>query len=442
MTKTFLLRVGAISLGLALILGLALTASPAQAQPNGPTAGLSTARAEDPVEVMGSALPDLAGAPIAELALYAFDGNTWAPIPFQIDERDGSDTFVASEDGLLDANDVLVFMARDAGSPAGLAQWPVDAQARAAKRQVIQAADPLSGASGTVYLYRSTTLARSATSYVTWNQAGQTVTTPVFTAAFDPDNFIGLADLHLHGGPDVLDRQKIRVSAKFGPFPLPPFNEETIGEAVGISGNITLTIQGPVRAMRGGDALNVAFYRERFVFETILDISSLPQGTTVESIRTSFDLNDPATTGLTSFFGSNGNNAAIDGNPDSVAEGSLFQWVQASGGPAGPGGMVVAFPNTNVGGGSAANYYLDNDAVDAGDTGDQKSFADTGLIINNPTGSAAITLAGMVLPPGTTANVGQSVYARTVTPITVQVSPMPFVDPGAVRELYLPMITR
>ncbi len=110
--------------------------------------------------------------------------------------------------------------------------------------------------------------------------------------------------------------------------------------------------------------------------------------------------------------------------------------------PAGPGGMVVAFPNTNVGGGSAANYYSDNGAVDAGDTGDQKSYADTGLIINNPTGLAAITLAGMILPAGTSANVGQSVYNRTVTPITVQVSAMPFVDPGAVRELYLPMITR
>ncbi len=130
MTKTLLFRVGAISLGLALILGLAVTGAPAQAQPNVPSAGLSTARAEDPVEVVGSALPDLAGAPIAELALYAFNGSTWAPIPFQIDERDGSNTYVASEDGLLDANDVLVFMARDAGSAAGLAEWPVDAQAR------------------------------------------------------------------------------------------------------------------------------------------------------------------------------------------------------------------------------------------------------------------------------------------------------------------------
>lgn len=436
MNRNFVLRVGAVVLGFALVLVISLSASPAQAEI---ASGLSTTRAEDPVEVVGSALPDLAGAPIAELALYAFNGSAWSPIPFQIDERDGSDTYVAAEDGLLDANDVLVFMARDAGSPAGLAEWPADAQARAAKRQVIQAIDPLSGASGMVYLYRSTTLARSATSYVAWDQAGQTVTTPAYAAAFDPNNFIGLADLRLYGGPDVLDRQKIRVSGKaFTVFPF-TFNEETVGSAVGVSGNITLTIQGPVRAMRGGGALNVAFYRERFAFETTLNTTGLPQGTVVESIRTSFDLNDPATTGLTSFFGSNGNNAAIDGNPDSVAEGSLFQWVQASGAP---GGMVVAFPNTNVGGGSAANYYLDNSAVNSGDTGDQKSFADTGLIINNPTGSAAITLAGMILPAGTTANVGQSVYARTVTPITVQVSAMPFVDPGAVRDLYLPMITR
>ena len=122
MNRTVLLRSFALGLGLALLLGLTVTGSPAQAHPTAPAADLSALRPEDPVEVPGSALPDLAGAPIADLALYAFDGSAWSPIPFQIDERDGANTYVANEDGLLDANDVLVFMARDLGSPAGLAE--------------------------------------------------------------------------------------------------------------------------------------------------------------------------------------------------------------------------------------------------------------------------------------------------------------------------------
>ena len=428
-----------MSLGIVLLLGMVLIGSPAQAEP----AGLSTTRAEDPVEVVGADLPDLAGVPIAELALYAFDGSTWAPIPFQIDERNAQGAYVANEDGLLDANDVLVFMAGDAGSAAGLAEWPVDAQARSVNRQVIQAVDPISGALGMVYLYRSTTLVRSATSYVAWNQAGQTVTTPAFSAAFDPANFIGLADLHLHGGPDVLDRQKIRVSGKISSFLPFSYNEEEIGGTVGISGIVTPTIEGPVRAMQVGNALNVVFYRERFAFETILDTSGLSIPITIDHLRTSLDLNDPTTTGLTHFYDSNGQTASIDGAEDSnVATSPVFQWVQMSGDAQGPGGMVVAFPNLDLGGGSVTNYYKDNSAIDNTDTGDKKSFADTGLIIKSPSTKTAITLAGLILPAGASANVGQSVYDRTVTPIAVEVSAMPFVDPGAVRDLYLPQVLR
>ena len=442
MDRTVLLRSFALGLGLALFLGLTVTGSPAQAHPTAPAADLSALRPEDPVEVPGSALPDLAGAPIADLALYAFDGSAWSPIPFQIDERDGANTYVANEDGLLDANDVLVFMARDLGSTAGLAEWPADAQAQDANRQVIQTSDPLSGAAGTVYLYRSATLARSATSYVAWDQAGQTVTTPAYVAAFDPDTFIGLADLSLHGGPDVLDRQKIRVSGKVAnvfPFSL---NEEEVGEAVGIPATVTLTIQGPIRAMNGGSTLNVIFYRERFAFETVLDTTGLQLPGVIESLRTSLDLNDPATTGLTRFFDSNGSDVAIDGQNDSVAASPLFQWVQMSGAAAGPGGMVVAFPNLDLGGSSAVNYYKDDGAVDNADTGDKRSFADTGLTVNAPGSRTAITLAGLILPQGASANVGQSVFSRTVTPITVQVSALPYLDPSLLQELYVPLILR
>ncbi len=154
------------------------------------------------------------------------------------------------------------------------------------------------------------------------------------------------------------------------------------------------------------------------------------------------DLNDPATTGLTQFFDSNGSAVPIDGTPDALTGADLFKWYQVSGDASGPGGMVVAFPNLGVGKGSAANYYADTLAAVSGDTGDQKSFADTGLTIIQPAGLASVTLAGMILPQSATANVGQSIYDRTVTPITVQVSAAPYLDPATLQEIFLPLLQR
>lgn len=435
----------ALLLALSLALGIALLWGMTVAQPAASaaeSATLAAQRAEDPVEVAGGSLPGLDGVPIAELAVYGFDGSAWAPIPFQIDEVDASGVYTSTEDGLMDSNDVLVFMARDLGQGAPPTQWPADSQARSHARHAILAQDSLSGATGMVYVYRSTTLARSATRYVTWDQNAQTLTTPAFAASFDPANFIGLANLSLHGGPDVLDRQKIRIRGKVGgilPFTL---NENQIPGTVGIPATIELTVQGPIRALRSGSALNVAFYRERFAFETVLNTADFTQFGTLDSLRTSLDLNDPAGSGLTRFFDSNGTDAAIDGNPDNVAGTPLFRWYQVSGHGAGPGGMVVAFPNLNLGTGSAVNYYLDNGAANNDDTGDQKSYADTGLTVTNPGGRTAITLAGMILPQGTAANVGQSIFDRTVTPITVTVTAAPYLDPATAQEIFLPSVLR
>lgn len=444
MKKQILLLPLSVTVGLILALGFVLGLDPSgtiMAASSAPEAStLATIRAEDPVEVSGSALASLAGVPIAELAVYAFDGSTWAPIPFQIDEVDASGAYTSTEDRLVDANDVLVFMARDLGVGAPVSEWPADAQARTHYRQALRAVDPLSDASGIVYVYRSTTLARSATSYVAWDQNAQSLTTPVFSTGFDPANFIGLANLSLHGGPDVLDRQKTRIAVKVFGLTL-NYDEEQISSNFGIPATISFPVQGPVRVIRGGGTLNVALYRERFSFQTNLDTSGFTTGS-VDELRTSLDLNDPATTGLTQFFDSNGSAVPIDGTPDALTGADLFKWYQVSGDASGPGGMVVAFPNLGVGKGSAANYYADTLAAVSGDTGDQKSFADTGLTIIQPAGLASVTLAGMILPQSATANVGQSIYDRTVTPITVQVSAAPYLDPATLQEIFLPLLQR
>ncbi len=84
-------------------------------------------RRYDAVIIRGEYLGPIEGTSITALRLYAFKQGSFQPIPFQIDERDPEGGYVltsglqAAEDvdkGLLDYNDDLVFMARDAGDRA------------------------------------------------------------------------------------------------------------------------------------------------------------------------------------------------------------------------------------------------------------------------------------------------------------------------------------
>jgi hypothetical protein len=106
----------------------------------------SLTRPQDPVIVSGAMLTAFDGAAIDELRLYAFADGSWQPIPFQVDEVvfiNNTNVYTAFEDGLLDANDELVFMGHDAGEAVPTSEWVVDAEARSNPRMVITATDSL-----------------------------------------------------------------------------------------------------------------------------------------------------------------------------------------------------------------------------------------------------------------------------------------------------------
>lgn len=402
-----------------------------QARANSPAGSeAQLGRPEDPVVVTGDELPLFDGQPIDEMVLYKFSSGSWAPIPFQIDERanDITGTYVVFEDGLLDANDELVFMAKDAGEMAG-SSWPADMEAQQNPRYQIAASDPLSPANmGTAYLYRSTTLPASPDSYVDWNEGLQTVTTISYTAAFSPSSFVGLADLTVNGnGVDILDRQKIRITAF-----IISLNEEDLITL--ITPTISIPVVGPVRGVANGGAFNVSIYGSRLEFFVVFDTSSLP--ISIDDIRTSFDLKDSAVTGISNYYDSNGTAAAIDGLPDAVPGSPRFDWYQASGSV---GGLVMAVPVLNTGGGSVTNYYKDDSAVDAGDTGDQQSYGDTGVFITNPGSEVELALVSYILPPGSTANVGQEYFDRATNPLTAATTAQLF---GLDFPNYLPVILK
>ena len=423
--RQFVLPIG---IGLAAVWLVIAGLSTARAQSTVSQAPLAVAaidRPQDPVVVKGANFPAFSGTLLGDLVLFAYRSGTWTPIPFQIDEVNITGTFVMSDGGLLDANDELVFMAGDAGDSVGTAIWPADPQSRLYPRYTITVTDPLSeGGPAWAYLYRSTTLTPSGVSYITWTHATQTAAAISYTTAFSPTKFVGLSDLFINGSSvDILDRQKIRVEILGGFIKL---NEESL--AALSPATLTLPIAGPVRAVTNDGDLNAAFYGSRIDFDVTFDLSDLG-AFLPDFIRTSFDWHNPITTGITTYYDSNtAGGVTIDGVMDTVSATPPITWFQVNGGLGGPGGIAVAIPIIDPNGGTVSNYYKDDSAIDPNDTGDRRSYGDAGLRIDDPGPVISFTLVASVLPPGTTANVGASYFARVKNPLTAATAGQCFIS--------------
>ena len=388
-------------------------------------------RSEEPVVLPATLLPNFLGQPIANLRLYALQAGVWQAVPFQIDEQDITGTYTI-EDGILDGNDELVFMAKDAGNQANVDEWVADNIAQANPRYELVVSDPLAPTDeGWVYLYQSSNLPISSVNYVAWDTTLQTVTALSYTAGFT-DAFVGLERLEINGnGVDVLDRQKIRVRALGGIITM---NEEDL--ANNITPTVEIAVLGAVRGISGDGAVTVAIYGARIDFGGQFDLSGLP--VSVDDMRISLDLNDPSMTGLTNYYDSNGSAFTIDGSPDAVPANPIVSWYQASGST---GGMVVAIPTINAGGGTPSTYYLDNNTPDPNDTGDAVSYADTGMFIDSPGNLVEFLLSTLILPPGNAGNVGATYAQQLANPLVATASSQNY-PISTDYFLYLPIVIR
>ncbi len=169
----------------ALTLLLMLPALPRaeESRPLGPCGPVD--RPYDAVELPASALHRLGGTPIPRLGVLAARGGRLGPIPFQVDERRGRKIALpggrepSSDDkpGILDADDLLVFMACDAGeqlSAADLAAALGAAGAGGSWREV-RIEDPLRHTSGFVYVVVADPPRVTADRYVTYDPGGDLV---------------------------------------------------------------------------------------------------------------------------------------------------------------------------------------------------------------------------------------------------------------------------
>jgi hypothetical protein len=115
-------------------------------------------RIDDAVTVQGKEMKSLTGKPISKFRLLVWKEGKFVPAPYQIDERLPSGDWVFPianppekdvDSGMLDDNDELAFLARDAGDEA-----PGGSKPPGAKMGVcISVRDPVDGATGYAYLF-------------------------------------------------------------------------------------------------------------------------------------------------------------------------------------------------------------------------------------------------------------------------------------------------
>jgi hypothetical protein len=141
---------------------LLLAAAPACAQTIAPIATRTIGRTVDTIVVKGEATGKAIGAPIDRLWLFACKGGKLEQVVLQIDERtpDGGYCYDQGpaerrvkdvDGGKLDANDEVLFLARDVGDrvpPAALQLKGLSAV------QELEVTDPVDGGKGWVYLTR------------------------------------------------------------------------------------------------------------------------------------------------------------------------------------------------------------------------------------------------------------------------------------------------
>lgn len=406
-----------------------------------PGAPASLTRTLDPVVLSGEQAPAWQGVALDQLFLYAYHpGGGWEQIPWQFDEkRDG--VYVSNEDGRLDGDDELAFMARDCGDQAPPSQWIGDADARNHRRYEITVTNPLhAGERCWVYLYRSSTLDRAEIDdYVDY--AAHVATSDQYRLTLQQANLIA-EGLQLFGNQtDVLDRTKVRIqlgSTVINEEQLAPADPRT--DWYGIRDGHVRTITHFIGYDPDTDirylSLVLVNYRNTFHERITLDLSSV--NPTLDAFRYSADLTQ-AMAGGTYYDANTPAGVPVDGHPDAVATTPFSPWNQVSHPTL---GSIVQVIDPSPLGGTLQTYYKDDSSYDSNDTGDHQSYADPGVLVTNGSADLVFDVWYYVLPAGQP-NVGTAYAEAAMHPLQTQATAQEHVEATATPELldlYLPLI--
>jgi hypothetical protein len=409
----------------------------AEAAPDQPLLGVEPesalaawTRTLEPAVVIGSQMPLFHGAPLDDLFVYKYQGGTWTQLPFQFDEVDSGGTYVPIEDGLLDANDELAFMAKDMGGKAELYQWPDDADSRNYPRYEVQVTNPLSPAEkGWVYVYRSATMAPATISpYVSWQELPgdkYRLVASNYILGYDLDvntGHYGIDWMELNGtGVDVMDRGKMSLVARClteGEWEREELNENDER----LRDNWTPPdIFGPVRIGRGTLEAHSWNYASVFIGDEEFDATYQDPNCdklAYDVFRFSHDWRNPAESGMApmTYYDSNvPGGVPVDGYEDPVPASPVTTYYLVSGAL----GTYVQVGSAPPGGGTVSNYYKDLAwTTDPKDTGDSLSYADRGFQWVNPDAVVRLNFSTYILGPHQ-GNVGPTYLQYHANPLQV-----------------------
>lgn len=433
---------------LALVAGTASTAYPYLGG-TGHASPATIDRDFEPVVLAGASLPDLQGLSTSSIVVYAYDSGSgqWAAIPSQVDERKNvslqgqclhTELMFAQEDGLLDTDDELAFMAADLDDLAPDGLLP---PAAATTVYRVEVTDPRpGGGQGWAYVAASTSPPPAPADYVSYTTT-RTLPDQQSIVAEDTRVQTDRYQLHFSGrwtmdeliiepGPDILD--KFRGTAYGSP--------DSPGETETLSWDPTSwTVyfkDGPVRALRvirgaaSGPAVTytVEFYRSYIRWLTNLRVHAVP------NIYRFFDYSSNAI-GMTYYRSTTPSGFTIDGIADDPGS-ALGPWEEVTGTP----GTLVHYLSLETNAASPAPYYRDATGVPERSGGDGNAYGNHGVylpsVADTDCGGPENYLRGYmnsyVLPPNQ-GRVGDQYAELEENPMQVSVQALSAV--GGVAEL-------
>lgn len=401
-----------------------------------------------PVVITGNFFELYTNAPVDQLFLFAYRSATggFEQIPFQWDERDASGNYFMPDDGLLEGNDELIFMARDAGDKAPLlpGPWINDVESTMFPRYEIEITDPLDGARAWVYLYRSSTILPdpAVMDYVdyfssnTGNAGEDTIRSLFYETVNDRTGFPKDLTIPVSAGgngEEILDVLKFRANTSLADI-----------DESNITANSISFKDGKVRVLRqlfGTLKVNLPFplpdidvdfntppsIYYPYSVSIDIDIPDLP--VSVSLARESIDLNANAS-GM-KFISPNNPSPGfiINGEPDSpvliiddLLPGNNWMYIN------GPEGTIVHFfPTDPTLGNTRQLFYMDDNSINNNDTGDKMSYGDTGVQISGSiSGSFSLDYKGYFLDSNQPSSIGNTLAQFEQNPITIDTTSQRF----------------
>ncbi len=264
----------------------------AQAEQPASSGAKTLTRWPDPVVIKAESLPkDLLGSLISNLRLYAYQDGKFEPILFQIDEMTEEGDWVLPEgkknnanlgNGILDPQDVLLFMVSDTGDRAEKEKW-LKGFTNGIEIEVV---DPLTGGKGWCYLLHFPTDPPPLSSqppYVQYDYEHESIRSDYFQSQY----IITKDGLHSTYykyeivpasaggcGKNYVDRLKIRPRYKIRFLPTIRLNEESL------SSDVLAYKRGPIRVVRRVEQW-VGFFFNMKLMRTFSDVYQYRNTTTV-----------------------------------------------------------------------------------------------------------------------------------------------------------------